>query len=148
MGSASGRLWVGFSAEQAVAWVTSTCPPGVDGVYKVRIQGYNLVAGNLVPVHVPEWGRDPSQNPPSEVIVAIDNASSQTRCMPRIRRIRRIRHGARLYHRATPILKDDPVRTMSVIAVEACGQHNLHDSDTVEIRFYAYDPNFVSPRTR
>src|SRR5262249_1444023 len=25
--------------------------------------------------------------------------------------------------------------------VEACGQYNLHNDDTVEIRFYAYDPN-------
>ena len=72
-GSGSGRLWVGFSAEQVLAWVTSTTVLA-DGVYKLRVQGYNLVAGSLVPVTIPSCGgADPSLNPPSEVIVAVDN---------------------------------------------------------------------------
>ena len=45
-----------------------------DGVYKLRVQGYNLVAGSLVPVTIPSCGGpDPSLNPPSEVIIAVDN---------------------------------------------------------------------------
>jgi hypothetical protein len=142
-GSGSGRLWVGFSAEQVLAWVTSTTTLA-DGVYKLRVQGYNLVAGSLVPVTIPSCGGpNPSLNPPSEVIVAVDN-----RLDPDPLHATYPPHpcGAGTVHACvtepdTDFLQVTIVHGAVRTPVLACGQYTLADTDTVEIRFYAYDPN-------
>jgi hypothetical protein len=137
-GSGTGRIWVGFSAEQVLAWVTST-PAVADGVYKVRIKGYRMVAGNLVPVDVPVCGG----TLPSEVVIAVDNRLEPDPlhatypphpCGPGTV------HGC-ITEPDTDFLSVTILHGGQRIDVEACGQYNLHDSDTVEIRFYAYDPN-------
>jgi len=142
-GSPSGRIWVGFSAEEVFSWLTSTSAVA-DGVYKLRIQGYNLVAGHLEPVTVPRCGgRDPSANPPSEVVVAIDN-----RLEPDPLHATYPPHpcGPSTVHACvtepdTDFLSVTILHGAQQIDVQACGQYNLHDTDSVEIRFYAYDPN-------
>jgi hypothetical protein len=144
-GSASGRIWVGFSSEQVLSWVTST-PTVADGVYKLRVQGYNMVAGHLVPVAIPSCGgRDPSGNPPSEVVVAVDN-----RLDPDPLHATYPPHpcGAGTVHGCVTEPDTDFLSITIVPAgggagtlVEACNAYSLHNNDTVEIRFYAYDPN-------
>jgi hypothetical protein len=142
-GSGSGRIWVGFSAEQVFAWLTST-PALADGVYTLKVQGYNMVAGHLQPVNVPSCGgKDPSANPPSEVVIAVDNRLDPDplhATYPPHPCGSGTVHGC-LTEPDTDFLSITIVHEGKSTAVEACGQYNLHNDDTVEIRFYAYDPN-------
>jgi hypothetical protein len=140
-GSASGRIWVGTSAEELFAWATSS-PTIADGVYDLRVIGYKLNAGHLEKVPLPICGdKDPSSSSP--VTLAIDN-----RLDPDPTHATYPPHpcGAGTVHSCVTEPDTDIVSVQIVSGggknpVDACGQYSLGKDDTVEIQFYVYDPN-------
>ncbi|MEO8034969.1 MAG: hypothetical protein ABI837_11110, partial [Acidobacteriota bacterium] len=143
-----GKVWTEFT--QLLSWATmhpavspgsSATPAIADGVYKVRLRAYKKTGPDtLTEVPMPICG-EAKPTTPSELVLAVDN-----RLAPDPTHATYPPHPCTAVHACvtepdTDFLSIKIIHGGNETLVEACGQYTLHDSDTLEIRYYAYDPD-------
>jgi hypothetical protein len=131
------RVWVGASRDQLISWITSSTLLS-DGLYKLRVKGYKLVAGHLVEQVLNVC----NGQAPSEVFIRVDNRLTPDPAHPATHPC-----GANTVHFCVTE-PDTDIVSVTILkgaggseTVAACGQYTLHANDHVQVRFVAHDPN-------
>jgi hypothetical protein len=132
------RLWVGFSRDQLMNWLTDN--NFSDGTYHLRVKGWDFVAGHLAN---PRTLRNCGDHGDNDIVLTIDNrfvgvGPKDVHGNP---------CGAGTVHTCTvepdtgfasvKILHDNGTET----SVGACSNVPINDTDWLQIDFWAYDPD-------